>query len=235
MVAKVGVVPLNDQNTKETFIKEEYLNAILDSNAIPYLIPRTLDFKLLDQVCTDMDGFLFTGGSDINPHLYGEKRKSFCGEISPTRDKQEIYMLNKLIKLDKPILAICRGCQLLNVAVGGTLFQDIVHQVPGIKLNHKQEEPYEVPIHKVKIKKDSKLFEAINKEIINVNTIHHQCIHEHSSNVKVTAISEDGLVEGIELKNKKFIVGVQWHPEKLFEVDKNSSNIFKLFIRYCEK
>lgn len=234
MAVKIGVVPINDENTKEIFIKEEYLNAILNVGAIPYLIPRTVDTKLLDQVCEDMDGFLFTGGDDVNPCLYGEKKMPYCGEISPCRDMQESYLIKKLIEIDKPLLAICRGCQMLNVAMGGTLYQDIGNEIPGIKLNHRQKEPYFNVVHKVNIKKDSKLYEAINKEEIEVNTIHHQCINKFSDKVKVVAVSEDGIVEGIEIVGKKFMVGVQWHPEKLYKIDENSNNIFKLLIKYCE-
>ena len=137
--------------------------------------------------------------------------------------------MKKMFKLDKPILGICRGMQLLNVVCGGTLYQDIPSQID-TEIIHKQGKPYDKGTHEVYIKKHSKLYNKLQKDKICVNTLHHQCVKDLGKDVMPVAVAPDDIVEAIEIAGCKFALGVQWHPEFLYKNDENSRKIFELFI-----
>ena len=231
----IAVTALFDDEKNSIWMLPAYLNVILETGGIPIILPLIDNKEDIKSLVNRFDGFLLTGGQDINPKIYNERKLSHCGTISEDRDTMEELLLQEILDLDKPILAICRGFQLLNSYLGGKLYQDInIEKNNGNGSIHRQEKPYNKPVHKVKIKEDSLLFKVINKKEIDVNSIHHQAIKELSSKVEVAGITEDGIVESIYLKEKKFVLGVQWHPELLYRDFEEQFTIFKAFIDSCK-
>lgn len=173
------------------------------------------------------DGLLLPGGADISPTMYGQTPISECGKPNALRDKAEPAILNTFLKTGKPIFAICRGIQLLNVVRGGTLKQDI-----------KAEQTYKHmdffsrarSIHPVEIEKDSLLFDIVKSENIDVNSMHHQVIDKVGNGFRVTAKSADGYVEAIELEGYPFCMGVQWHPEHMSQKSEMQRKLFNAFV-----
>lgn len=231
----IAVTALFDDERDSIWMLPAYLNAVIETGGIPIVLPLIDSNEDIKSLANRFDGFLLTGGQDINPKIYNERKLSHCGTISEDRDTMEELLLQEILDLDKPILAICRGFQLLNSYLGGKLYQDIsIEKNNGKGSIHRQEKPYNKPVHKVKIKEDSLLFEIIKENEIMVNSLHHQAIKEISPSVEEAAISEDGLIEGIYLKNKRFVLGLQWHPELLYKDYECQLSIFKTFIDSCK-
>lgn len=211
-----------------------YAEAIRDSGGIPFIVPIIKNAEDIEKLASKFDGFLFTGGQDINPNLYNEEKKEYCDEIYEDRDYMEKIVLKRVIKEDKPLLAVCRGFQLLNVVLGGSLYQDIKFDKNNGKDNyHVDKKNTFQESHKVKITNASLLSDIVNKDILGVNSIHHQGIKTLAPSLKEAAISEDGLIESIYMEDKKFVLGVQWHPELLYTKFDEHYNIFKKFIASC--
>ena len=172
------------------------------------------------------DAIVISGGGDINPNTYGESKSEKTIRISDDRDRTELSMLKSAEENNVKTLAICRGHQLLNVYKGGTLYQDLDDS--GFKdINH--EKPFgdaRSHIHDVNIETDTKLYEIVNEKNIRVNSIHHQAINKLGTDLKISAKSPDGVVEGIELTNNWDAIGIQWHPENMID-DPVSSKIFQ--------
>ena len=178
------------------------------------------------------DGLLLPGGADIEPSLYGREREEKCGKPNELRDKYEFLIYNEFVKTDKPILCICRGFQLLNVANGGTLHQDIADIK---KCSHSDFLKRAKPIHKVSINENTKLYEIFGKAETGVNSLHHQAVEKVGGNINVSAVSEDGFVEAVELRDHNFCIGVQWHPEHMSKKDALQQNLFNQFVSACKK
>lgn len=177
------------------------------------------------------DGLLLPGGADIEPSLYGRKREEKCGKPNELRDKNEFEIFNAFVKMGKPILGICRGFQLINVACGGTLHQDIADIK---KCSHSDFIKRAKPVHNVTVNKGTKLFEIFRKTEVGVNSLHHQAIENVGENLTVSAVSEDGFVEAIELDNHPFCVAVQWHPEHMSKNDILQQKLFDEFVKSCK-
>lgn len=173
------------------------------------------------------DGLLLPGGADINPSMYGQLPVKECGKPNEVRDKAEPLILDSFIKTNKPVLAICRGTQLLNVFKGGTLKQDIKNEQ---KCRHMDFFSRSGSIHSVKIKKETRLFDILDTENTDVNSLHHQVIDKVGSGLYISAESEDGYVEAIELENHPFCIGVQWHPEHMSKKIKLQRKLFNAFV-----
>ncbi len=176
------------------------------------------------------DGLLLPGGADIQPSLYGREREEKCGKPNELRDKYEFLIYNAFVKTNKPILCICRGFQLLNVINGGTLYQDIAEIK---KCNHSSFLKRAKAIHKVNITNGTKLAEILKQAQIGVNSMHHQAVENVGHNLTVSAVSEDGFVEALELKDHPFCIGVQWHPEHMSKTDSLQQSIFNEFVNAC--
>ncbi|MCF0149647.1 MAG: gamma-glutamyl-gamma-aminobutyrate hydrolase family protein [Clostridium sp.] len=231
----IAVTALFDDKKESIWMLQEYLDSIIEAGGIPVILPLIDNREDIRSLVSIYDGFLLTGGQDINPKIYNEEKAEYCGYINEERDTMEGILISEVLKADKPILAICRGFQLLNSCLGGSLYQDI-----SIEKNsesgelHKQGKPYKEPVHKINIKEDSLLFEIINKNEIEVNSIHHQAIKEVSPKGQEAGVSEDGIIESIYLNDKKFVLGVQWHPEILYKDFEEQFLIFKAFINSCK-
>ena len=176
---------------------------------------------------------MLTGGHDIDPALYHEDKSSKCGEINHIRDHMDLYLLKRAIELDKSVLGICRGVQLMNVYYGGTLYQDLPSEHKS-NTEHHMHSPYDRAVHEVSISDKSLLETILGKDKIQVNSYHHQAIKALGAELKIAAISEDNLIEAVFSDKHKFLLGVQWHPEFLYDVDENSKRIVKAFVQSCK-
>lgn len=226
---KIGVIPLVDYERESYWMLPGYMEALTEAGGLPLILPLTDDKKIIEQIADECDAFLFTGGHDVSPELYGENISDDCGECCIMRDKMESMLINKVLKTDKSILGICRGIQLLNVVLGGTLYQDLPSQKPS-EINHKQMPPYDIPIHKVNIIENTILHNIIEKDELWVNSYHHQAVKDLSPLLNAIAYSPDGLVEAATMKSKKFVLAIQWHPEFSYKKDESSRKIFKAFV-----
>lgn len=231
---KIGVIPLYDEKKESYWMLPGYMKGIEASGGIPVMLPLTTDQEMIFSLAEMFDGFLFTGGQDVNPKLYGEEKGSLCGSSCDERDWMEDVLFHQVLVLDKPVLGICRGIQLLNVLLGGTLYQDIPSELPSQKeIIHQQTPPYEEPVHLVNINRKSLLYAILQAESLMVNSYHHQGIKQLADSLVSAATSEDGLTEAVYMPGKRFVYAVQWHPEYLYPVDHANFNLFRAFVHSC--
>ena len=228
----IGIVPLIDETKDSFWMLPGYMDGIAEAGGIPIMLPLTSDKEEIGQLLNAIHGILLTGGHDVDPALYGEEPLPECGEPCKERDAMETELLKQALERDMPVLGICRGIQFLNAHLGGTLYQDLPSQHPS-DTEHHQTPPYDKPVHSVSILKDSPLFRLLNKETLSVNSYHHQAIRQKAESLKTMAVSGDGLVEAVEMPDKKFVWAVQWHPEFSHLVDENSRKIFSEFVKHC--
>ena len=229
----IGIIPLWDDDKESIWMLPEYMNALEKNGATPIILPLSTDEEVLDKCFDIVDGILFTGGHDVNPRFYNQKNEK-CGLLCDSRDEMEKYLFTKAIENDKPVLGICRGIQLFNALLGGTLYQDLPTEHPS-ETKHSMTKPYNRGVHTVDILKDTPLFEIIGVDKLSVNSYHHQAIKDLAPNVVANAISEDGLVEAITLPDKKFVMAVQWHPEFLWEDSKENDAIIRVFVEAIDE
>jgi len=211
-----------------------YGSSIEKAGGIPILLPYVEDCSVLEKYVEMCDGFLFSGGFDIAPSRYGEATKETCGKLQPMRDKLEFTIFEKIIKTDKPIMGICRGFQFINVALGGTLIQDIPSEAPS-EINHTQTEPRFTPSHEVRVLADTPLYSLVGKDRMVANSFHHQAIKTLGRGLKVMAMADDGIVEAIYSTGERYIRAYQWHPERLYKINEDNLTLFSDFIRACRK
>ncbi|MGE5677054.1 MAG: gamma-glutamyl-gamma-aminobutyrate hydrolase family protein [Pseudomonadota bacterium] len=230
----IGVLPLYDEKLESFWMVPGYMGGIEAAGGIPVMLPMTADAGVVEQLAEAFDGFLFTGGPDVNPQIYGEKMETYCGKPCNERDTLEGMLFRRVLELDKPMLGICRGLQLFNALLGGTLYQDIPTQLqPGKQIIHTMKPPYEKPVHKVSIEKDSPLNKILGFEEIAVNSYHHQGIKQLSGRLVAAAQAEDGLIEAVYMPDRSLVMAVQWHPEFMYKSDENSLRLFKGFVKAC--
>ncbi len=227
----VIAVPQMGTDLFRKYMKSKYVKSLERAGAKVCWIELDDTEKAVEEVLC-CDGLLLPGGADIEPSLYGREREAKCGTPNELRDKYEFLIYNEFVKTGKPILCICRGFQLLNVANGGTLHQDIA----GIKkCSHSDFLKRAKAIHNVIVTEDTKLFSVIGKTETGVNSLHHQAVEKVGENLIVSAVSEDGFVEAVELSDHPFCVGVQWHPEHMSKKDALQQNLFNQFVSACKK
>ena len=232
MRPRIGVLPLYNSEKQTLWINPLYFGGVETAGGLPCLLPLTDDPALWEEYCQSFDGFVFTGGQDVGPAWYGQEKLPQCGYQAPLRDRQELLMLRRLRELDKPVLGICRGIQTINVAFGGTLYQDLDTQHPS-RVIHRQAKPYDLPHHQVTIQRDSQLYALIRQEHLSVNSMHHQAVLEPAPGFSVTARAEDGIVEAIELPGARFLMGIQWHPEHMWQDYPSGRAIWQGFVDAC--
>ena len=227
----IGVTPLWDADRKSVWMLPDYLEGIKAAGGIPVVLPLEMSEEDAGRIVETCDGFLLTGGQDVSPALYGMKDATGTIVPSPERDRLETLLLEKALQADKAVLGICRGLQFINAFLGGTLWQDLPSQHPS-DIVHRQGKPYGVPTHKVML--DGDLKTLLGKDIIEVNTLHHQATKELGKGLTPMAIAPDGIIEAARLENKFFVWGIQWHPEYMFKTDPDSLTIFSSFIHHCK-
>jgi putative glutamine amidotransferase len=210
-------------------LTRKYAEGVLRAGGVPVIVPYNLDEDSLQVLFDRLDGLLLSGGGDIDPEIYGEAAHPATNEIEIDRDRVELALARWVVEQEKPFLAICRGIQVLNVALGGTLIQDIPSEVPDA-LEHSfergiVERGYHA--HPVKIVADSRLAQVMQIEIAQTNSWHHQAIKQAAPKLKVTAYAPDGVIEAVEVPGRRFAIGVQWHPEWMFEDQPEHRRLFE--------
>jgi len=230
----IGVVPRYDFEWTGLAVGDGYLSGLLETGAVPIVLPLTSDPAHISRLVEWCDGFLIPGGQDVDPARYGARRKPHTHRSATSRDAMEQALVRAAVAADKPILGICRGMQSLNVALGGTLHQDILAEYPDQGLLHVQKRPFDMPAHMVEVVEGSKLEKLVGATRLGVNTIHHQSIAKLGEGLVVSAVSpDDGIVEAIEMPDAHFVVGVQWHPEHMWRRRPHSKRLFRALVEAC--
>lgn len=230
----IGLTPQFDYERNRVWIGPNYLNAVSAAGGVPLLLPLLADKESLTAAANVCSGVLFTGGPDIDPFLFGEETIRQGGVVVPKRDKMEEVLFDIVFQTGKPILGICRGIQILNVFLGGTLYQDITAQfLSDLSIAHYQKSDNSVLTHSVLVKKGTLLSEILKKDSIKVNSFHHEAIKDVAPALKIAGISLDSLIEALYLPEHRFFLGVQWHPEHLYNTSEEALLIFKAFINAC--
>jgi putative glutamine amidotransferase len=211
----IGITPLWDEEKECLWMRPGYFEGIKSAGGLPVILPLMTDHAPLSQILENVAGLLFTGGQDINPVLYGQEPLAVCGRICRKRDEMESKLFAEALRLDKPIFGICRGLQLFNVLLGGSLYQDIPTQTGG-DIPHVHKPPHETLAHDVKIEVGSPLRSLLQKNILSVNSNHHQGIRALAPSLAVMATAPDNLPEAVHMPAKSFVWAVQWHPEHDF-------------------
>ena len=207
-------------------LRENYATSIIKAGGLPVALP--LDPALAPDILERIDGLVLTGGAfDVDPALFGDATRHERVTVKPLRTDFEMTLTKAALAVDLPILGICGGEQLLNVALGGTLIQHIPDEIPDA-LAHEQPNPRNEPGHEVEIIAGSKLYDIVGTTAMAVNSAHHQAVKEPAPSLAVNARAPDGVIEGIEDKDRRFCIGVEWHPE--FEISAGDSRILKAFI-----
>ncbi len=228
----IGVLPLVDADRDSYWMLPGYMEGVRQEGGLPLMLPLTDDPGEIRQLADLCDGFLFTGGQDVSPSVYGEETLPCCGETSAARDAMEIALLSAALEQGRPLLGICRGIQLINAALGGTLYQDLDSQLPGAAAHH-QSPPYDAPAHTVTVLRDTPLHDLLRCDRLAVNSYHHQGVKTTAPGLSVMASAPDGLTEGVWLPDYPFCWAVQWHPEFSYETDPNSRAVFRAFVDAC--
>lgn len=212
-----------------------YPAALAACGALPFVIPLNLPESILRGIFDRLDGLCLAGGVDVDPTHYEEPWHPALGQVDAARDATELMLARWAVEKDLPVLGICRGVQLINVALGGSLYQDIPAQVPqALRHNYRlAETSWERPTHKVLIEPRCRLAAILNEHQILANSFHHQALKDIAAGFRPVGYAEDGIVEAIEHPGKRFALAVQWHPEGMFPSDENSRRIFEAFVEAC--
>lgn len=225
----IGVMPLWDDEKQSIWMFPGYMDGIQNSGGTPIILPFSTDEAELKQLAQMCDGFLFTGGHDVSPETYHEEPMEGLVYCCKKRDTMEGILLREAVESDKPVLGICRGIQLINTALGGTLYQDIPTQHPSA-VEHHQQPPYHMPSHEVTVVKGSPLYKYLKTESLPVNSCHHQAIKVLAPGLEVMAAASDGIVEAVYMPEHRFLWAVQWHPEFSYQTEISSRRIFGAFV-----
>ncbi|MDD3269224.1 MAG: gamma-glutamyl-gamma-aminobutyrate hydrolase family protein [Syntrophomonadaceae bacterium] len=204
-------------------LREVYTRAVQKAGGTAIILPPVENDEIIANYLSICNGFILSGGDDIDPFYWGDLPQGGLAQINPLRDRFEICLTSRVLELKLAVLGICRGCQLLNVASGGSLVQDI-----SSNLSHEQKAPKDYAFHDIFIDRNSRLADILNSEAIRVNSFHHQAVNRLGWDMRAVAYAVDGTVEGIESLGAGFAVGVQWHPEWL--CDKYSQSLFRALV-----
>ena len=215
-------------------MNQRYIQAVAEVQGAPVMIPLLdQDLETLRAVYDALDGVLIPGGVDMDPHNFREQRGTRLGRIDPARDTVELMLTRWAIEDKKPLLGLCRGSQVINVALGGTLYQDLEADFPNpIKHDYFPTAGFarDFLAHPVSVVPQSRLGRILERTDVQVNSMHHQGIKSLAPGLVVSALAPDGLIEGIESSNGHFMIGVQWHPESLVDNDAGMRRLFSTFI-----
>lgn len=222
----IGITPDYSYEKTRFKISEDYTNALLKAGGVPVLLFPGEDFPDF------VDGILFTGGGDIDPLRFGEEPIRQNGQISPLRDEYELSLCKEAMKRNLPLFGVCRGMQIMNIAAGGGIYQDIEVQT-GTTLKHSQQAPRPYATHSITIIPGSQLEKLWRTSKIAVNSLHHQAVSFLGKDFHVCARSADGLTEAMEMPEKDFVLGVQWHPESMHT--KEQEALFSHFVQAASR
>ena len=211
------------------FAFDAYSQAVVSCGGAPLLVPISQDKNSLAAICGRIDGLILSGGPDVNPRLYKEEPRQGLMDVDEAQDRMELELTRLAVAADLPVFGICRGLQVLNVAMGGTLVQDIARQVPKA-CNHSPRADRGIATHKVRIQPSTRLQSILQRRSLWVNSKHHQAVNRPASGLTVSAIASDGIIEALEATDRNFVIAVQWHPEGLWQKDASARKLFKALI-----
>lgn len=225
---------INPYGQPTVLLQQSYIRAVMQAGGVPVLIPSMIANDGWEAVYARLDGILFSGGGDIGlDHFIGEPHPRI-DDVEPERDVVELQMIRAAAVDGKPFLGICRGCQVLNVALGGTLYTHLPDQLPGALDHSYPGNMRTVLVHEVKIEEGTHVAEIYGEPIIKVNSLHHQGLKDIAPTLRVAGYAPDGLVEAVELPDHPFGLAIQWHPEWLTNQE-STRNLFKQFVEAAER
>lgn len=223
------------ENESKYVLNHNNVQAVLRAGGLPVVLPIGIE-QDVQQLSTMLDGLLLTGGGDIDPMLFGEEPHKHLGDVSPSRDSIEMALVQEMLKKNKPILGVCRGLQIINIALGGNMYQDIYSQLDVSLLQHAQKAHRFHQSHFVQVKEGSLLESITKSDQIKVNSYHHQAVKDVPLPLIISGVSSDGIIEAIESTEHIFVLGVQWHPEALADnKETDSLRLFEKFIVKCRE
>jgi putative glutamine amidotransferase len=222
------------QNPIGRFVRTDldYVEGVAEAGGMPVVLPPSLNVRAAEALLDGLDGLLLSGGPDLDPGYYGEEPIPELGATIPEWDALEMALLRLALQRGMPIFGICRGMQILNVALGGTLYQDVSSQLGADVLNHWQATPKRHSTHEVEVLEDSYLAEITDRQTVEVNSYHHQGIKGLADALTVSARSGDGVIEAFETRDfcDRWLVGVQWHPEGMRDIGTGHRNLFEAHV-----
>jgi len=228
---RIGVTADSDPSGF-VWLRPEYVRALEKAGGQPLVFPTT-EAARAPELLDGVDALMLTGGDDIDPALYGQERHPTT-RSARERDEFEIALVREAIARDLPTLFICRGQQVLNVALGGTLVQDVPSLVPGA-LNHRLKDvPRWQTAHDVEVLRGTRLREILGHDVLTVNSFHHQAVQDLGRDLRLSARAGDGVVEGVELPGRRFMIGVQWHPEAMWNQTPDHQELFRALVDAAE-
>lgn len=231
---RIGITPsrrVEPARAAQISVPESYVQAVTAAGGAPFIIPLGLSEAVLAEIVPALDGILFSGGGDVHPQVYGSVDHPLVDEVDGDRDRVELCVFSLAAQRQLPFLGICRGFQLVNVALGGTLYEDILDQHPGA-LDHRYQKgnPRDYLAHPVAVSPHSCLAEIIGKTEVEVNSMHHQGVRRLAAGLQASAVAPDGIIEAFELPGHPFGMAVQWHPECLPE-HPPMQRLFQAFVK----
>lgn len=233
--ARIGIsagTMVVDGNLERSYVNQEYIISLQKAGAVPVILPVVEDLSLVEEQLEFLDGVVISGGADIDPWFYHEEVKTTCGLTNHVLDAFTLATIRAAYEAELPLFGICRGCQAINVAFGGTLYQDINTDRPGSYAHVQKAERWE-PIHDISVDEDSFLYSVLGNRC-RVNSFHHQAVARVAEGFSVTARARDGIVECLEKEAGGFVCGVQFHPEMMAAHDNATMlEVFKKFVRIC--
>lgn len=226
----IGIVSCGFMNERQ-FVPQTYIHAVEASGGIPVLLPCTSQEETYAGYTDICDGFLFCGGDDVTPFLFGEELLTDRGQTDLNTDRSHLSLMRHIIDSKLPLLAVCRGMQILNIASGGTIYQDISLR-PSPSINHVQLSQSRADVsHKVTLSSNSLLYNICGESLY-TNTFHHQCIKTVGEDLRITGITADGMIEAVESVTHPFRLGVQWHPECMYCTSAAMQKLFHELIKF---
>ena len=225
----IGITCYHDHSAGVHRQNDTYINAINKAGGIPILLPCLKSEADILQHLSIIDGLIVSGGPDADPIYFGEEPHPALGNIHPTMDAYEIPLIQEALKRNMPLLGICRGEQMLNIAAGGTLIQDIPASVKS-PLKHRQDAPRHYMTHSAIVVEGTKLAQILGAGTLRVNSFHHQSVRDVPSGFVISASAPDGIIEAIESVEHAFALGLQWHPEGMWNVEENYDALFNAFV-----
>ena len=232
MKVKIGIIICGLENNKQ-YVTDAYIQAVKSAGGLPLVLPLVKSKTVIQEYVSLCDGFLFCGGGDITPLLFGQEPANGIGKTDITLDLFQIRMMKVILEKEKPLLAICRGMQVLNVACGGTIYQDL-NLTDFETINHMQTSISRKDIsHKVVFAPKTKIQKFLG-DFAYTNSFHHQAIDRVGNGLIVSGTTGDDIVEAIEMPSHSFVVGVQWHPESMLETAPNMKQLFCALVRYAK-
>ena len=215
----------------------DYVEGVAGAGGAPVVLPPAGDERAAEAVIQSLDGLLLSGGSDLEPGYYGEEPVAELGVTLPERDAFEMALVGMALQRGMPVFGICRGMQVLNVALGGTLYQDLPSQWGRDLLGHRQDTPKRQPTHEVRVEHGSYIAEVMERESVKVNSYHHQGIKDLAEGLVATGFSSDGVVEAVEAGDlsERWLLGVQWHAEAMRGAGPQQESLFEAHVSAAER